>query len=196
MTSWTFGLGARPKQPLWSVFEDIRRLPVSPATRGNARTYLPRLARIAARERPVSSLAFRAKTAISGPGKPTIRILADADMGLVRMDNELIASDESDYLSLGQVTRLIPGRCDKRISLKTVHRWCSRGLGGGIRLRSVKIGGKRCTTLKWLREFIDASNRGGSAPNHPPLLRTPQQRQTASERAAADVMAPWYEKES
>jgi hypothetical protein len=112
------------------------------------------------------------------------------------MDRELIESGESDYLSLCQVTRLIPGRGGKRISLKTVHHWCSRGLGTGIRLQSVKIGGKRCTTLKWLQEFISASSQADTAPAHPPLLRTPRQRQTASERAVAEVMAPWHEKKS
>src|SRR5262249_38167301 len=50
------------------------------------------------------------------------------------------------FLTLTQAAKLIPGRSEgKTASVNTLWRWCIRGVHG-TRLRSVLIGGRRCTT--------------------------------------------------
>jgi hypothetical protein len=91
---------------------------------------------------------------------------------------------------------LFPGqKPGKKVSIDTLWRWCMRGLRNGVRLRSVLIGGRRYTTKQWVMEFIDAMTEGaepGPASSVP--VRTPNQRQTASERAAEELKALWNEK--
>lgn len=99
-----------------------------------------------------------------------------------------------EYLSLTEAARLIPGRRPgKRVSLGTIWRWCNQGLRQGIRLKSVLIGGQRCTTRRWLEEFIEAMSQESQpgVADRPAAIRTPTQRQTASERAAEELKAAW-----
>src|SRR5262249_11460286 len=66
------------------------------------------------------------------------------------------------YLTLSQAAKLIPGRRPgKAASLKTVWRYCTRGIRNGIRLQSKMVGGHRCTTRGWVEEFIDALTTAG-----------------------------------
>ena len=97
------------------------------------------------------------------------------------------------YLTLTEAARLIPGRRPgKRVSLGTVWRWCTQGLRNGIRLQSVLAGGQRCTTRRWLQDFIEAMSQDSQpSANDRPTVRTPTQRQTASERAAEELKAAW-----
>lgn len=99
-----------------------------------------------------------------------------------------------EYLTLTEAARLIPGRRPgKRVSLGTLWRWCTQGLRQGIRLKSVLVGGQRCTTRRWVEEFIEAMTQESrpAATDAPVVVRTPTQRQTASERAAAELKAAW-----
>jgi len=98
-----------------------------------------------------------------------------------------------DYLTLIEAANRIPGRrYGKRISVGTVWRWCKRGVRGGIRLRSVLVGGQRCTTEQWLKEFIEAMNQDAEPETVIHLKpRTPNQRQRASERAIEELKAAW-----
>ncbi len=99
-----------------------------------------------------------------------------------------------EYITLNEVTRVIPGRDGKRVSLVTVHRWCGPGLRGGLRLRTVKIGGRRYTTQVWVKQFIEGSSRDDRPTVESPPLRPPSRRQSASERAAAELEAAWGRK--
>ncbi len=99
-----------------------------------------------------------------------------------------------EYITLAEVTRIVPGRAGKRVALVTVHRWCGRGLRNGLRLRAVKIGGRRYTTLGWVQEFIEASSRDSCPAVEPPPSRPPGRRRSASERAAAELEAAWGRK--
>jgi len=102
----------------------------------------------------------------------------------------------TDYMTLTEAAKLIPGRKPgSRISTDTVWRWCLRGVGNGLRLRSVLIGGQRYTTRRWLQEFIDARNssRGEEEPTMP-RLRTPRQRQTGAESATEELKKLWNKK--
>lgn len=57
------------------------------------------------------------------------------------------------YIALNQVPKLV--RNGPKPSMSSVYRWIDGGVSG-IRLRTVKFGGRRYTTAEWLREFIDA----------------------------------------
>jgi hypothetical protein len=101
----------------------------------------------------------------------------------------------TQYITLNEATKLIPGRDGRRISLKSVHRWCRKGLRSGVRLRSELVGGKRCTTRRWLCEFFEALNReaeSGVADRSVP--RTTPQRQDASDRALQELKEAWGRK--
>jgi hypothetical protein len=102
-------------------------------------------------------------------------------------------TDTQAYLSLTEAAKSIPGRRPgKRASLGTIWRWCNRGLRNGIRLKSVLVGGHRCTTRQWLNEFIEVMSQASLPERHqPPVPRTPSQRQAASERAAEELKAAW-----
>jgi hypothetical protein len=108
---------------------------------------------------------------------------------------EELALLEKEGLTLAEAAALLPGRKPgKRLYVNTVWRWCVKGLRG-VRLRSVLIGGQRLTTRRWLQEFIQAMSEardpGGCSP---PVIRTPRQRQSASERAAEELKAAWKQR--
>jgi hypothetical protein len=108
---------------------------------------------------------------------------------------EELALLEKEGLTLAEAAALLPGRKPgKRLYVNTVWRWCVKGLRG-VRLRSVLVGGQRLTTRRWLREFLQAMNEardpGGASP---PVIRTPRQRQSASERAAEELKAAWKQR--
>ena len=97
---------------------------------------------------------------------------------------------------MSEAAALLPGRKPgKRLYVNTVWRWCVKGLRNGARLRSVLVGGQRLTTRRWLQEFIQAMSEardpGGCSP---PVIRTPRQRQSASERAAEELKAAWKQR--
>jgi len=98
-----------------------------------------------------------------------------------------------EFLSLVEAAKLLPGRRPgKRISVGTLWRWCQRGLQNGVRLRSVLVGGQRCTRREWLEDFIKALSEAAPEPDGRPIkLRTPEQRRRASERAAEELEAAW-----
>jgi hypothetical protein len=101
---------------------------------------------------------------------------------------------EKEGLTMSEAAALLPGRKPgKRLYVNTVWRWCMKGLRNGVRLRSVLIGGQRLTTRRWLQEFIQATSEapGGASP---PVVRTPRQRQSASERAAEELKAAWKQR--
>jgi Protein of unknown function (DUF1580) len=108
------------------------------------------------------------------------------------MDPKSIASDNQDYITLTQAAKLVPGRGGKRVSLKTIHRWCRKGLRDGVRLRSELVGGRRCTTRRWLGEFFEALTAAAETEVATRLVpRTGQQRHGASERAVEELKAAW-----
>ncbi|MEM6468257.1 MAG: DUF1580 domain-containing protein [Planctomycetota bacterium] len=59
-----------------------------------------------------------------------------------------------DLLSLAQATREIP----TRPNVSTVWRWAKRGIRG-VRLETVKVGGKQMTSVQALTRFLQATNR-------------------------------------
>ena len=70
-------------------------------------------------------------------------------------ESETLESPEP-RLRLNDVPKLpwLPKRrAGSRLAIATVHRWCTDGVRG-CRLRFECVGGTRCTTQSWLREFF------------------------------------------
>jgi len=59
-----------------------------------------------------------------------------------------------DVIRLNEVPDELPGRVD----VSTVWRWAQRGVGG-VKLETVKIGGKKLTSRQALSRFIAATSR-------------------------------------
>lgn len=102
---------------------------------------------------------------------------------------------DQEFLTLTEAAKLIPGRKEgERVSVGTVWRWRLRGLRNGIKLKSVLIGGQRCTTRQWLQDFIEAINPSASSSLQATATpRTPLQRERESERARQELERLWKE---
>ncbi len=60
-----------------------------------------------------------------------------------------------NLITLTEAAKKLPSRP----GVSTLHRWAADGLQGGrIRLRTLKVGGKRFTTEVWLHDFVRALN--------------------------------------
>lgn len=59
-----------------------------------------------------------------------------------------------DMIPLKEVRDELPGRID----ISTIWRWAQRGVGG-IKLETVKIGGKKLTSRQALTRFISATSQ-------------------------------------
>lgn len=98
------------------------------------------------------------------------------------MSYEQLPSDEAAkepterYLTIAEAAKRIPGRP----SVCTMWRWWRKGLRGGVKLRSVAIGGKRLIPETAIPEFIAACSSADR-------VSTPsvQQPRTNRQRAAA-----------
>ena len=89
----------------------------------------------------------------------------------------------SEFLTFSQAAAEIPGRPH----VSTLHRWRLRGING-VRLRTVRVGGKRMVERIVLREFIEAVT--AATDRVPAASRTPTQRERAvvlAEKELADA---------
>jgi hypothetical protein len=81
--------------------------------------------------------------------------------------NGQFATNEA-HIPLAQVPSLrgMPRRKNgKKLHRSTIFRWAGGGLGDPkIRLRTVQVGGQKCTTLAFLAEFFEALSKD---PGHP-----------------------------
>ncbi len=67
-----------------------------------------------------------------------------------------------EYIPIARASRFFPGNPHAN----SVRRWASRGLHG-IKLQSIRFGGKRLVTESWCREFCDAvTASSGSSMEH------------------------------
>ncbi len=64
----------------------------------------------------------------------------------------------SDFFPLSEAARYFPRPGGRKVSVKTLYRWASRGMQRG-RLRTIKLGQQLCTCEDWVRIFISALNR-------------------------------------
>ena len=61
---------------------------------------------------------------------------------------------DEDIIRLSHVPNELPGE----ITASTVWRWATRGVGG-IRLETVKVGGRKLTSRQAIGRFIDATSQ-------------------------------------
>jgi Protein of unknown function (DUF1580) len=59
----------------------------------------------------------------------------------------------SDFFPLSEAARYFPRPGGRKVSVKTLYRWASRGMRRG-KLRTVKLGQQVCTCDEWVRAFI------------------------------------------
>lgn len=114
--------------------------------------------------------------------------------GLSEEHVAVLALIEREGMPLTEAARMIPSRKKgKRVDVNTLWRWCKRGVAGGLRLRSVVVGGVRYTTKKWLAEFIEARSSAsvvdGCSTSEPP--RSPSARSSASTHAEEELRKRW-----
>lgn len=82
---------------------------------------------------------------------------------------EAPAVDAAQLIPLAKVPQLkwMPTRRRrKRLALSTVYRWSGPGVRG-VKLRTVCVGGCRCTTKDWLWAFFNALAGGPAAADRP-----------------------------
>jgi hypothetical protein len=84
-----------------------------------------------------------------------------------------------------------PARRGRRTALSTMLRWIMRGVRNHadqvVRLEAVRIGSRWMTTREALQRFAERLTPAADAPVPAPPTRTPERRQRASERAAAEL---------
>jgi hypothetical protein len=64
----------------------------------------------------------------------------------------------SDFFPLSEAARYFPRPGGRKVSVKTLYRWASRGMRTG-KLRTLKLGQQVCTCEDWVRAFIAELNR-------------------------------------
>jgi len=90
-----------------------------------------------------------------------------------------------NLILLREVPKLLPkNRKGKRVHISTVHRWASRGVQGGVRLPTVKIGGATYTSLRALQEFSQRLSQPASS-NHN-VTPAPPRRNGANDQRRAE----------
>ncbi|MBX3441227.1 MAG: DUF1580 domain-containing protein [Planctomyces sp.] len=92
-------------------------------------------------------------------------------------------ADQQEYIPLPQASAHIPGSPHR----STPVRWALHGLHIGgqiIRLRTVRVGGRRFTTAVWIEEFLAACD----GRDQQPVAMTPARRRRQAE-AAVDALA-------
>ncbi len=77
---------------------------------------------------------------------------------------------KTELLTFSEARKIIPGRPD----LSTIHRWANQGIKG-IRLRTLKVGGRRFVSKAEIEVFIAALNKNSDSHlyQQPRLKRLP-----------------------
>lgn len=59
-------------------------------------------------------------------------------------------------LTMGEAARMLPRfRQGKRVDITTIFRWALRGVKG-VKLETIQIGGRKCTSAEALQRFFEA----------------------------------------
>lgn len=90
-----------------------------------------------------------------------------------------IDAQREHLLTINQAARRLPNQPHP----STVWRWVLTGLSGGAKLESVKIGGKRYTSVEAVDRFI----AGATAAGEPVPPRSPCQRERDIARAEREL---------
>jgi hypothetical protein len=100
---------------------------------------------------------------------------------------EILSLNESvlgGYYSLSDAVRKIPRKgSGRKVSIGSVERWARKGIRG-VRLKTIKAGGMRCTSDEWLLEFFESIAR--SERRHEPQLKDRAVSQHTGRREAVE----------
>ena len=68
----------------------------------------------------------------------------------------MISIRDENLMTLAEVAKVLPRcRAGKLVHASTVYRWAQSGLRG-LRLETLQVGGRRCTSQAALQRFFDA----------------------------------------
>jgi hypothetical protein len=90
----------------------------------------------------------------------------------------------SDLLTFSQAAAELPGRPH----ITTLHRWRQRGVKAGdqwIKLRTVRVGGRRLVERAAIEEFIAATTAAADGGQQPVESHTTREREAAIAKAEA-----------
>ena len=90
--------------------------------------------------------------------------------------------ENEELLTITQAAK----RCPARPHVATMWRWVLNGLDG-VKLDSIKVGGKRLTSAEAISRFIAATT--AQASGEPLPSRSPKQRERAVEQAERELAA-------
>jgi hypothetical protein len=88
---------------------------------------------------------------------------------MIRLDDR----KHREALTLPQVCQWIGERTGKTPATSTAWRWVLRGVRGGIKLESFRIGGTTFTTPEMVRRFIDRTSATVQASRSSPAIAAP-----------------------
>ncbi len=102
-----------------------------------------------------------------------------------RINSELLKMidfNSERCLTLVEAAKLIPGRQDQKgLHVSAIYRWVARGVNG-VRLETIRIGGRMHTSREALQRFFEASS------NDSPCEEPPRQRSGRAEADDAEVL--------
>jgi hypothetical protein len=113
--------------------------------------------------------------------------VALSDIAPVGLSTDLT---QETLLTFAQAARLFPpARLGRPVNISTIWRWCIKGVrvpgGGVIRLEHIRVGGRTLTSREAIGRF--AARQTPVSEQTAVQLRTPGQRQRASEKAAREL---------
>lgn len=82
----------------------------------------------------------------------------------------MIDIENESILNLTEAAKALPPIGGKRPHINTLHRWTTRGVRGGIRLETARIGRRLVTSREALQRFVKAVS---DAPTPEPAPRMP-----------------------
>ena len=88
---------------------------------------------------------------------------------MIRLDD----SQQRKALTLAEACQWIGERTGKTPATSTAWRWVLRGVRGGIKLDSFRIGGTTFTTPEMIRRFIDRTSATVSTTSTSPMSNAP-----------------------
>ncbi len=99
----------------------------------------------------------------------------------------MIDLSHESVVSLTDTIKHLPRRRGGRdVHVATLYRWAQRGVRG-VRLKILKVGGTKCTSLEALQRFFE--RLGARAAGDPQPVRTTKQRERASQIANDELAA-------
>lgn len=99
----------------------------------------------------------------------------------------MIDTRAEKLLTLTEAAKSVPNVGGKRPHVSTIFRWTRDGVRGGVKLETVRIGRRICTSREALERFFQAASEA-EPPEPKPKVSSPKSR-TEAQRAHAIAQA-------